>query len=56
MHSNKKDFKIRQELKIDYKIEIPFDAPNENCLVIELIKEGLENVSGTVIYNKAFFE
>jgi predicted N-acetyltransferase YhbS len=40
----------------NYNIKIPFDAPDENCMVIELKKGSLQNVSGTVVYDKAFFE
>lgn len=40
----------------DFNIKIPFEAPDENCMAIELIKDGLKNVSGTVEYSKAFFE
>jgi predicted N-acetyltransferase YhbS len=39
----------------NYNIKIPFDAPDENCMAIELVKEGLKNVNGKVIYSPAFF-
>ena len=39
-----------------FNIEIPFDAPPENCMAIELVKNGLKNVSGKVEYDKAFYE
>lgn len=38
-----------------FGIELPFDAPKENCLAIELTKNGLEGISGTVEYPKEFF-
>ncbi|PCJ91245.1 MAG: GNAT family N-acetyltransferase [Flavobacteriaceae bacterium] len=37
-----------------YGIEIPFEVPKENCMVIELIENGLNGVSGTVEYPKEF--
>jgi len=40
----------------NYNIKIPFDAPDENCMAIELIKNGLKNVNGTVVYDKAFLD
>ncbi|WP_196888414.1 GNAT family N-acetyltransferase [Aureivirga sp. CE67] len=39
-----------------FGIKLPFDVPKENVMVIELVKNGLQNVSGTVEYPKAFFE
>lgn len=39
-----------------FNIQLPFEAPEENCMVLSLTTKGLENVSGTVIYPKAFFE
>ena len=40
----------------DYGITLPFDAPEENCMVIELVENGLNKVEGTVQYPKEFFE
>ncbi|MEO1261382.1 MAG: N-acetyltransferase [Bacteroidota bacterium] len=40
----------------DFKIRLPFEARDENCMAIELIENGLSGVSGTVEYPKAFFE
>ena len=37
-----------------YGIELPFEVPKENCMVIELIENGLNGVSGTVEYPKEF--
>ncbi len=37
-----------------FGIELPFDVPKENCMVIELVKNGLKNVSGMVEYPKEF--
>lgn len=39
-----------------FGIELPFDVPKENCLVIELVETGLNGVSGMVEYPKEFFE
>ena len=39
-----------------FNIEIPFEAPKENCMAIELIPNGLEGVSGIVKYPKEFYE
>ena len=48
--------KFGYELASKYNIKIPFDAPDENCMVIELTENGLQGVSGTVQYSKAFYE
>ena len=39
-----------------YHIEMPFDVPEENCMVISLSENGLLGVSGEVKYPKEFFE
>lgn len=39
-----------------YGIELPFEVPKENCMVIELIENGLNGVSGIVEYPKEFNE
>lgn len=39
-----------------YGIELPFDVPKENCMVIELTKKGLDGVVGVVEYPKEFNE
>ncbi len=39
-----------------FGIQLPFEAPDENCMVIELVENGLQGVSGMVQYSKAFFE
>ncbi|MFK7906427.1 MAG: GNAT family N-acetyltransferase [Chitinophagales bacterium] len=44
------------ELTSQYNIELPFEAPEANCMVIELVENGLKGVSGVVEYDKAFFE
>lgn len=37
-------------------IKAPFEVPDENFMAIELIGNGLKNVSGIVSYAKEFFE
>ena len=39
-----------------YGICFPFDAPDECCMVAELIPNGLNNVHGTVQYAQVFYE
>ncbi|MDX5418987.1 MAG: N-acetyltransferase [Hymenobacteraceae bacterium] len=39
-----------------FGIKFPFEAPDENCMAVELIKDGLTGVSGTVVYPEGFFE
>ncbi len=33
-----------------YPITVPFEVPERNCMVLELVPNGLTGVSGTVIY------
>lgn len=40
----------------DHGIELPFPAPAENCMVVELTEGALAGVSGIVKYAQAFFE
>ena len=39
-----------------YRIELPFEVPKENCMVIELVEGGLNGVNGMVEYPKEFNE
>ncbi len=39
-----------------FGIEFPFDVPDENCKVLELIENGLKGVAGKVKYPYEFFE
>ena len=39
-----------------FQIKLPFDVPTENCMVIELIEDGLLNVNGIIEYPKEFME
>lgn len=40
----------------DFKIALPFPAPDENCMAIELVEGALSEISGVVEYSKAFYE
>ena len=40
----------------EFNLELPFDAPPEACMALELVKGSLAEVSGKVIYPAAFFE
>lgn len=37
-----------------FGIKLPFDAPDENCMAIELVEGGLKGVKGMVEYPKEF--
>lgn len=39
-----------------FGIEFPFNVPKQNCMAVELIENGLENVNGMVEYPKEFNE
>lgn len=39
-----------------FGIQFPFEVPKENCMVIELVQNGLKGVSGMVEYSKVFYE
>ncbi len=39
-----------------YDIELPFPAPAENCMVIEMVEDSLKGVNGMVEYDSIFFE
>lgn len=39
-----------------YGIELPFEVPKENCMVIALVEDGLKETNGMVEYPKAFYE
>ncbi len=48
--------KFGYQMTSQYGIRLPFDVPPENCMAIELIPGALKEVSGVVVYPKAFFE
>jgi len=39
-----------------YGIKLPFDVPDENCMLIELTEDALKNSNGMVEYPKEFYE
>lgn len=39
-----------------FDIKLPYDVPDENCMAIELVENGLKGVSGLVEYPKEFEE
>ncbi|WP_054708146.1 N-acetyltransferase [Bacillus sp. JCM 19041] len=39
-----------------WKVQAPFEVPDENFMAIELTKDALSHVQGTVHYSKAFSE
>ncbi|MBX2877568.1 MAG: N-acetyltransferase [Saprospiraceae bacterium] len=48
--------KFGYEKTSKYDIHLPFEAAEENCMVIALAENGLDGISGMVEYPKAFFE
>lgn len=43
------------ELSKNFGVKFPFEAPEKNCFILELNKDSLKEVSGTVKYPKEFF-
>lgn len=39
-----------------YGIDLPFEAPRENCIAVELVENGLTGVKGTVEYPEEFYQ
>lgn len=39
-----------------YGITLPFEAPGENCMALELVEDGLNGIQGLVEYPREFFE
>ncbi len=48
--------KFGYQLAKKYGITLPFEVPDENCMAIELVENGLKGVSGMVEYSTAFNE
>lgn len=48
--------KFGYQLTKSYGIELPFPADEKNCMVIELVENGLKGVSGKVEYAQEFYE
>ncbi len=47
--------KFGYELTSKYGIKLSFDAPEKNCMVIELVKDGLKGVNGVTEFPKEFY-
>lgn len=39
---------------VEFGIQLPFPAPEENCMALELVEGSLKDVQGMVIYSAAF--
>lgn len=48
--------KLGYQKASNFNIKLPFDAPDENCMAIELFKGTLSNVNGLVEYPTEFYE
>ncbi len=48
--------KFGYRLLNEFNITLPFEAPKENCMAIELVPDALSNKIGTVVYPKEFYE
>ncbi|MGJ1285086.1 GNAT family N-acetyltransferase [Sphingobacterium spiritivorum] len=48
--------KFGYKMTKDYGIKLPFEVPDENCMLIELIEDALKDVAGIVEYPKEFYE
>ncbi len=48
--------KFGYEMTKKYGIKLPFEVPDENCMLIELTENALENINGTVEYPMEFYE
>lgn len=47
--------KFGYEMTKNHGITLPFDVPEENCMLIELRENALENIQGMVEYPKEFY-
>lgn len=48
--------KFGYKMTKNYGIKLPFEVPDENCMLIELTENALKDVSGIVEYPKEFYE
>jgi len=48
--------KFGYEMTKKYGIKLPFEVPGENCMLIELTENALENINGIVEYPKELYE
>ncbi len=47
--------KFGYQLASKFGIKLPFEAPEENCMAVELVKNGLQGITGMVEYSKEFY-
>ena len=40
----------------DFGISLPFGSADENCMIVELVPDALQGVSGEVVYPPAFYK
>lgn len=48
--------KFGYEMTKKYGIKLPFEVPDENCMLIELTENALKDITGIVEYPKEFYE
>lgn len=48
--------KFGYKMTKEYGIKLPFEVPDENCMLIELTEGSLKDVTGIVEYPKEFYE
>lgn len=48
--------KFGYKMAKNYGIKLPFDVPDENCMLIELTENALKGVTGIVEYPKEFYD
>ncbi|MNG22224.1 hypothetical protein D3C84_1066830 [compost metagenome] len=46
--------KFGYQIADTFGIKLPFDIPKENFMAIELIEDGLKNITGKIKYSKEF--
>ena len=48
--------KFGYQLTRDFGIDLPFDAPEESCMILELKENSLHGIKGKAVFPKAFYE
>ncbi|WP_461533942.1 GNAT family N-acetyltransferase [Sinomicrobium sp.] len=48
--------KFGYEMTKNYGIKLPFEVPDENCMLIKLTENALKDITGIVEYPKEFYE
>ena len=48
--------KFGYKMTKNYGIKLPFEVPDENCMLIELTENALKDITGIVEYPKEFYE